>query len=148
MVKVEFFKPSDLSGFVFREEDKLDNVLGCNNIDDFIQYCESNITYTVRAKNGVIAIVGAIEVQRGNFYIWQTPCAEFKDNLFSFTRGLRLCTEKFIRENKCHRLYTICKDEDRFINWMTKGVGFNFECLLEAFGPNRENMLQFKKVVR
>ena len=129
-----------------RDED-LDYIVdNYETVNDFVEFCLKNPSRAIMSKEKVISIAGMIPLHDGVCYVWQYPCIDFHKYMLDFVKGLRMIVKVCENKYKQHRIFTICKDEPRFYDWMIKGVGFKFECVLEGFGSDKSDYVQFSKV--
>ena len=146
MHRIEDFKKEHLANFIFRDEDIDLMLLKDISPGEFVEACMKRDTYTIFSNDTIISFVGSIMLHRGVTYAWQFPIQGFEKYLKDFTRGFREITERYMREKNIHRIQTICPDRPEYMDWMIKGVGFEFEGKLKSYTEDKQDCLQFAKV--
>jgi hypothetical protein len=138
------FETEHLEGYEFRDEDL--EFFEEYNLDPLSVLEGSSMALTLINKDKPLTVVGATPRSIGVYAIYQFPKKGFEKEVKAFTEGMRNMMEIFMNITDAHRLETICKPEQRFYNWMTKGLGWEGECVLKAFGKNKEDFIQYRYV--
>lgn len=143
-LEIKLFDFRDLEGYDFREEDlAFFDQYGITARDIFEH---STHAYVLLHEGKPLTLVGASPRSIGVYSIYQYPRRDFQDHIKVFVKGMRHVQEAFMNDTGAHRLETICEDDKKFYNWMTKGLGWEFECVLKSFGKNKEDLIQYRYV--
>lgn len=141
------FKPEHLSQINMRPFDK-QNLMGMDNGDDPIKWqAENGTAFTIKAKEGIVAIGGVCLARPGVGSGWAITSDLFVKYKIFTHRAIRDIIEDGIQCYKLHRVEAaIMKKHKVSCKWAER-LGFKKEGLMRQFDKNKRDYYMYARII-
>lgn len=143
MIVVDFI-PSDYRVIV--SQSKLSSVVDISEPDRTIEAFMSGPAYTAKKEDIIIGAAGIMPMTKGVGSAWLLATPYINNYPLETARTVRRIFKGLSIKMRLHRVQTVALQDSsldcRWLEWL----GFQRECMMEAYGPNKENFYLYRKL--